>query len=455
METLHHPEYRIKNRYRITHTLGRGGICITYAAEDLETGKAVTIKTLSLRATQEWKAIELFEREAKVLSQLEHSAIPDYLDYFQIDTTDDRRFYIVQELAAGQSLEEAIASGWYPTELEIRDIAKQVLEILTYLHQFSPPVVHRDIKPQNIIRQSNGRILLVDFGAVQDTYRHTMTSGSTVVGTYGYMAPEQFRGQAQPSTDLYGLGATLIYLLTHQSSNELPENRMKIDFRPYVNVSHDLADWLEQMLEPGVEDRFASAAEALAVLKGDRESIYYPQVSRDRQPAGSDIVLNKTKHKLVVEIPPRGVHLESTFCIIAAIALNGFLLMGTIAGVQGNIFTILLMSIPLGTMGLCVTGGFLYYYFVRIRLEIDREQFYLQWKCFLWSHTLEGNVEEISQVNVSRTNMEVDNQPIRTCNLQVGGQNYRFGSQLKIPEQEWLVSEVGYFVGKPTSIPSG
>ncbi|MEB3826483.1 serine/threonine protein kinase [Phormidium sp. CCY1219] len=112
METLHHPEDRIKNRYRITHTLGRGGICITYAAEDLETGKAVAIKTLSLRATQEWKAIELFEREAKVLSQLEHSAIPDYLDYFQIDTSDDRRFYIVQELAEGQSLEEAIGQIW-------------------------------------------------------------------------------------------------------------------------------------------------------------------------------------------------------------------------------------------------------------------------------------------------------------------------------------------------------
>ncbi len=81
--------------------------------------------------------------------------------------------------------------------------------------------------------------------------------GSTVVGTYGYMAPEQFRGQAVPTTDLYGLGATLLFLLTHRSPAELPTDRLKIDFRSRVQISEDFADCLEKMLDPDVEERFS------------------------------------------------------------------------------------------------------------------------------------------------------------------------------------------------------
>jgi ankyrin repeat protein len=113
-------------------------------------------------------------------------------------------------------------------------------------------------------------VFLVDFGAVQDTYYNTFMRGSTVVGTYGYMAPEQFRGQAVPTTDLYGLGATLLFLLTHCSPADLPTDRLKIDFRSHVQISQEFADWLEKMLEPDVEDRFGSAKEALAVLRGKR-----------------------------------------------------------------------------------------------------------------------------------------------------------------------------------------
>ncbi|MEB3826482.1 serine/threonine protein kinase [Phormidium sp. CCY1219] len=448
MESLHHPKDILKDRYRITHTLGRGGIGITYAAEDLQTGKSVAIKTLSLRQTQDWKVIELFEREAKVLSHLQHPAIPDYLDYFNIDTPDDRRFYIVQELAEGQSLEEAIASGWHPTEIESRDIAKQVLAILNYLHELNPPVIHRDIKPQNIILHSNGRILLVDFGAVQDTYRHTMTSGSTVVGTYGYMAPEQFRGQAQPSTDLYGLGATLIYLLTHQSPAELPEKRLKLDFRPYVNVSNDFADWLEQMLEPAVEDRFTSAVEALGVLDGNRESIY-PLKSSSRKPAGSRISLNKTKRKLVVDMPPTGFKPDSIGLIFFALFWNGFLVLWTSGAAMASIF-FAMFSIPFWVVGLTLTGTLLFQFFGRTRLEIDRETFRLQWQLFGFTRKIEGNVEDIYRAEVSPSNVKINSRPVVSCALQVGVKTYRFGSNFTIVEQEWLVSEVASFIGKPS-----
>jgi serine/threonine protein kinase len=268
MEALHPPGEIIAQRYRITDTLGQGGVGITYAAQDLKSGQQVALKALSVRQMGDWKVLELFEREARILEQLNHPAIPRYLDYFQVDTLEDRAFYIAQELAEGKSLADLVEIGWRTNEDGVRRIATQILEILVYLHSLKPPVVHRDIKPQNLIWGKDGKIFLVDFGAVQDTYRTTLAKGSTIVGTYGYMAPEQFRGQAVAATDLYGLGATVLFLLTHRSPSDLPQERLKISFRSRIQVSEGFADWLEKMLEPDVEDRFTSAKEALAALQG-------------------------------------------------------------------------------------------------------------------------------------------------------------------------------------------
>jgi ankyrin repeat protein len=280
MELLHESGELIAQRYRIVGTLGQGGSGTTYQAEDSQTSQPVALKALSLHRMSDWKMMELFEREAHVLAQLNHPAIPRYLEYFHVDTSQDRFFYIAQQLAPGQSLAALVESGWHATEKEVRHLAIQILEILVYLHELAPPVIHRDIKPQNIIRRDDGQVFLVDFGAVQDTYYSTFMRGSTVVGTYGYMAPEQFRGQAVPVTDLYGLGATLLFLLTHRSPADLPQDRLKIDFRSRVQISADFADWLEKMLEPDVEERFSSAKDALAVLRGKRRVAGKLPVSR-------------------------------------------------------------------------------------------------------------------------------------------------------------------------------
>lgn len=260
----------IGERYRLVDVLAEGNHGLTYRAEDVESQQCVVVKALSLRRITDWKALELFEREAQVLAQLQHPAIPRYLGYFHTDTEIDRTFYLVQQLAEGQSLAELVQSGWRSTEAEVRQIAQQILEILIYLHALQPPAIHRDIKPQNVIRQSNGQICLVDFGAVQHTYYNTLMRGSTVVGTFGYMAPEQFRGQAVPATDLYSLGATLLFLLTHRSPAELPTDRLKIAFRSHIQVSETFADWLEQLIDPDLSDRFPSASAALAALQTRR-----------------------------------------------------------------------------------------------------------------------------------------------------------------------------------------
>jgi serine/threonine protein kinase/ankyrin repeat protein len=268
METLHQSKDIIQH-YRIIEVLGQGGVGITYLAEDTKTGCKVALKALSLRSSKDWKQMELFEREARILKQLNHPAIPRYIDYFAVDTPEDQTLYIVQEWAVGKSLADLVKQGWRTNEAGVRKIAIQVLEILVYLHSLEPAVIHRDIKPHNLVMSEDSKVSLVDFGAVQDTYYNTFMRGSTMVGTYGYMAPEQFRGQAVPATDLFALGATLLFLLTHRHPADLPHDRLRINFRSHLQVSDTFADWLEKMLEPDTDDRFASAQTALSAFKGN------------------------------------------------------------------------------------------------------------------------------------------------------------------------------------------
>lgn len=278
MDIIQKNSHNLVKHYQIKNLLGEGGSSTTYEALDLKTNQRVALKALSLQKMNDWKVLELFEREANVLSKLNHPGIPRYLDYFYVDTPDNRCFYIVQELAEGQSLASLVESGWHASESEIQRIATQILNILVYLHSQTPPVIHRDIKPENIVfkspinshKQKDLAVCLVDFGAVQNTYYNTLMRGSTVVGTYGYMAPEQFLGQAVPATDLYGLGGTLLYLLTHRSPAELPTNILERDFRSQIQISSAFADWLKKMIAPDLENRFNSAKEALELLRNPR-----------------------------------------------------------------------------------------------------------------------------------------------------------------------------------------
>lgn len=299
---------KIGDRYQILFQLGQGGSAITYAAKDLQTARQVAIKILSLNRLDDWKKIELFEREAKILQQLNHPAIPKYIDYFQIETEGDRFFYLVQQLAPGKSLATLIEEGWRPEEGIIKQITQQLLEILVYLQKLTPPVIHRDIKPENIILNTQDlslgkvNLFLVDFGAVQDTYHHTVR-GSTVVGTHGYMAPEQFRGQAFLSTDLYGLGTTLIFLLTGKSPLALSQRRLKLNFRPLIkSFSKQFVSWIERLIEPDERDRFPNAESALVVFQNPKSLKNYFNLTPKR-PSYTSIRLTKTDDLLKITIP--------------------------------------------------------------------------------------------------------------------------------------------------------
>ncbi|MEW6495543.1 MAG: type IV pilin-like G/H family protein, partial [Cyanobacteriota bacterium] len=229
----------------------------------------VIVKLLAFNPQMHWDELKLFEREAQVLKNLNHSRIPQYLDYFSVDDLEGSGFLwfgLVQEYIPGDSLKQLLDKGKHFTEVEVRSIATEVLRILINLHELSPPVLHRDIKPSNLILGKNNQIYLVDFGAVQDRAKAEGVT-FTVVGTSGYAPPEQLWGKAVPASDLYALGATLIHLLTGISPAELPQHRMRIQFKERININPDFANWIEQLIQPAPERRFSTARQALEGLQ--------------------------------------------------------------------------------------------------------------------------------------------------------------------------------------------
>jgi serine/threonine protein kinase len=217
----------------------------------------VAVKELRLGEAG-WKKFDLFEREARVLQQLDHPGIPRYLD--RVDG-ENGIFYLVMERAPGETLKDIAARRRFGEE-ELRDILDRVLDILMYLHGLSPPVVHRDIKPANLLYDDKGRVSLVDFGGVRDVLREE-GGGSTMIGTFGYMAPEQLHGEATPRTDLYGLGATVVALAGGIEPEKVPRKGLRMDLARHLRgLSPELVALLTQLTEPDPDARPASAAAA-------------------------------------------------------------------------------------------------------------------------------------------------------------------------------------------------
>ncbi|NEP56947.1 MAG: serine/threonine protein kinase [Symploca sp. SIO2G7] len=462
MEALHKPGEIIAKKYQISGILGNGGTGTTYAAQDQNSSQRVAVKELSLLGMRDWKVLELFEREAQVLSSLNHPAIPNYLNYFQVDTAENRWFYIIQELAVGKSLASLMEQGWQPNEATVKKLAIQVLKILHYLHHLSPPIIHRDIKPQNLICNQKGKVFLVDFGAVQNVYRNTLTQGSTVVGSYGYMAPEQFRGQAYPTSDLYSLGATLLFLLTHRSPADLPQRRLKIDFRSQVKISPQFADWLEKMLEPVAEDRFTSAEEALAALRGKAVTVK-KKATKQLQFPGSRITLSKSINQLVLDIPPMGWQSQQQENLFRGAVISFLLAVVVIFSFSSLASSSLalrqLLSLAGATILFCVPV--ILWMFIKnifrltghIHLEIDRQSFQLQWtllsqlkwKLLRQSYWRKGRTMDINWIELD-TRHKANGEPITACVVVEGARTHRFGKWLTSAQKEWLVQQVNSFL---------
>lgn len=292
----------LKERYLLQTCLAQGTDQATYLALDQEQEQSCIVKILRLGQLEQWKRLELFRREARILANLEHPQIPVLLDYFESEFETGKYVCLVTEKVPGKALNQRVSEGIGLSEELCYLIAVQVLNILIYLHGLNPPVIHRDIKPSNLLLDENGCIFLIDFGGVQDVLRPEGTGGSTVIGTFGFMAPEQYSGRAVPQTDLYALGATLVFLLSGLEPMQLPNPDMLLDFRPFVNASERFCNWIEQLILPSLEQRFYSAEEALEVLQ-DILPVYARTLSLPAiQKATSQAIRMKNTAELV---PPK------------------------------------------------------------------------------------------------------------------------------------------------------
>ncbi len=298
-----------RGRFKLGKKLGEGGQGKTYRGFDHETGVPVAIKELGLDFAENWKAIELFEREGRALRNLDHEAIPSYVDAFHIEEDDGTvRFFLVQEFVEGTTFQDLIDRDELITTEAAVDFIDQVLEILEYLHGLNPPVIHRDIKPSNLMLRPDGTVALVDFGAVQVVGPHSLM-GSTIVGTSGYVAPEQLAGRTVPASDLYALGATVVHLMTHIHPADLPMERMRLRFEDLIiEAPKALIAFLRGVLEPVVEDRIATVPEARRILSG-KGGTYLPVIADTgpppvlERPVGSSIEVSQQPGQLTVWIP--------------------------------------------------------------------------------------------------------------------------------------------------------
>ncbi|MBG1242711.1 serine/threonine protein kinase [Nostoc sp. NZL] len=458
-------------RYEVQQLLGKKAGRRTLLARDLQTQELVVIKLLSFGGDFEWDDLKLFEREAETLKNLAHPLIPRYLNYFEVNLPTIKGFALVQTYIPAKTLEQYLQTGRTFTEPEVKQIAKALLEILIYLHGLYPPVIHRDIKPSNILlgeRSGNsvGQVYLVDFGSVQ-TVLATETGTRTVVGTYGYMPPEQFGGRTVAASDLYSLGATLIYLMTGNHPADLPQKDFRIQFEQAANVSPSFSNWLKWMIEPSLERRLSSAIEAIAALeKPQATNLPILVVSK---PDGSKIQLTKNWDSLEIIVPPAGFDASIVLTGLFAIVWNSFILFWTIGALSAPFpanIPFALFSLPFWGAGFMMVYKFFFNLFGRICLRLNAEQIALSWELFRWKfeRPRPSPRRSITKVVYIPKHFTKDSEGTRVAvpaqlyicsgvqKYQLGGNDVGIKSEVEL---EWLAHELSEWLGLPITNPMG
>jgi eukaryotic-like serine/threonine-protein kinase len=301
-------------RYRIERKLGAGGMADVYLAEDQELGRRVAIKILNGRHANDDQFIERFRREAKNAAALNHPNIVSIYDRGNAEDT----YYIAMEFLDGRTLKELIVSrGAAPVNVAI-EYARQILSALRFAHRHG--IVHRDIKPHNVLVDGEGRVKVTDFGIAR-AGTSQMTETGSIVGTAQYLSPEQARGgEVDPRSDLYSLGVVLYELLTgktpfegdtpveiamkHLSNAPQPPSKLRPD------IPRELDMVVLRALAKSPDDRYQSADEMEAdlerVARGARVSATTADTATQvlRRPAAAPAAASATAATMIATPPP-------------------------------------------------------------------------------------------------------------------------------------------------------
>ena len=257
----------LNNRYMILQTVGQGGMGAVYKAQDMKRRSIVAVKEMSLSMVPEEeqeRALRNFDTEANMLRGLHHPNLPAFTGRF----TDAARHFLVMEFIDGQTLENSLErnNGPFP-ERRVLGWARQLCDVLEYLHGQPTPIIFRDLKPGNIMVTRDGRIKLIDFGIAR-FFRLAGSADTQVLGTPGYAPPEQYgKAQTDNRSDIYSLAMTLFHLMT----NTLSEKGfgLKNVHQDYPQISLPVARALEKATALAPEDRFQTVEAFRRALLGE------------------------------------------------------------------------------------------------------------------------------------------------------------------------------------------
>lgn len=254
----------IDGKYKILNKVGQGGMSVVYLAMNEKANKQWAIKEVRKDGVKDFELIKQgLIVETDMLKKLSHPSLPSIVDVIE----DDNTFLIVMDYIQGNPLSKTLEEYGAQSQENVVEWAKQLCDVLGYLHSRKPPIIYRDMKPANVMLKPDGSITLIDFGTARE-YKSKNIADTTCLGTIGYAAPEQFGGMGQTDarTDIYCLGATLYHLVTGMNPCEPP-----YEIRPIRQINPALSNGLEKIImkctQRDPDARYQSCAELMYDLE--------------------------------------------------------------------------------------------------------------------------------------------------------------------------------------------
>lgn len=253
----------IDGKYKILNVVGKGGMSVVYLAMNERANKQWAIKEVRKDGMQSFEVVKQnLVAETDLLKKLNHPHLPSIIDVIDCDDT----FLIVMDYIEGNPLSKALETSGAQNQDDVIEWAKQLCDVLGYLHSRKPPIIYRDMKPSNVMLKPDGNVMFIDFGTARE-FKYSSVADTTCLGTQRYAAPEQFggHGQTDARTDIYCLGATMYHLVTGHNPATPPYEMYPIrQWNPML--SSGLEEIILKCTQRNPEDRYQSCAELLYAL---------------------------------------------------------------------------------------------------------------------------------------------------------------------------------------------